>query len=45
MNTKPISGSIASVSGSRMMMVLAALNPGTAPTTSPRIMAGRITHQ
>src|ERR671919_93302 len=45
MNTRPISTSTASVSGSRMMIVLAAEKPGIAPTTRPSRMAGRITHQ
>ena len=45
MKISPTSGSIASVSGSRIMMVLAALNPGMAPTIRPRKIAGRMIHQ
>src|SRR5919106_3684858 len=45
MNTRPISTSTASVSGKRMMMVLAAEKPGIAPTTRPSRIAGMITHQ
>ncbi len=44
MNTSPTCTSTASVSGSRMMMVLAAEKPGIAPTISPRKIAGTITH-
>jgi hypothetical protein len=45
MKTRPVSRSIASVSGIRMMMVLAAEKPGMPPTISPRKIVGMITHQ
>jgi hypothetical protein len=45
MKISPIWTSIASVSGSGMMMVLAALKPGIAPTTIPTSVGGTITHQ
>ena len=45
MNTSPVSTSIARVRGIRMMIVLAALKPGMAPTIRPRKTVGKITHQ
>jgi hypothetical protein len=45
MKIMPVAGSIARVIGSRIIIVLAALNPGIAPTTMPRIVAGIIIHQ
>ena len=45
MNTTPCSTSMANVNGSKMMMVLAALKPGIAPTISPSSMAGTMIHQ
>lgn len=39
------SGSMASVSGSSKMMVLAAFSPGIAPTRIPNNTDGIITHQ
>jgi hypothetical protein len=45
MKISATSTSTDNVSGKRMMMVFAALNPGIAPTILPRITAGIITHQ
>ncbi len=44
MKTRPTSTSITRVTGSRMMMVLAALKPGMAPTMRPRKIDGTMTH-
>jgi len=35
MNIIPVAGSMATVMGNRMIIVLAALKPGTAPTITP----------
>ena len=43
--TRPTSGFMASVNGSNTMIALAALNPGSAPTTYPNTIDGMITHQ
>src|SRR3546814_7251903 len=45
MKVMPISTSTANVKGSRMMMVLWAAKPGTAPTTMPNTTAGKMTHE
>ena len=45
MKIMPASADMASVSGNRMMIVLAALKPGMAPTTRPSTVPARINHQ
>ena len=44
MKISPTSTSMIRVSGNSMMIVLAALNPGMAPTMRPRKIDGMITH-